>query len=592
MRYFLTFFCFFFYICCAFAASNQEPAFASSDVKEEIIFEEQGIFTGTKGLGKWQQTDFGKFRLISCSGGIPENNVPFLMIEGRLLDGWRLEKPLIPASTDENVLKEEILYPLNDLNEKRFLGYTGEVYFSLVQLLKESVTEFTVNKKFLVKACKIDYCKEEMLDLSLSLKRDSKYPTDVCTKMMRRFQMMIKKPQIDSIQTTLSILDENHLQLIASFQKDVSFLEVQTNALDNYEILRKDFQGNTASLLIKTKTTNLKDPFNVVLISSLGFFQKEVIPQKGVFHFFKEEMSIFSAIVAGILLFLLSPLFYLFLSLPNEKDALLLKVKQIKKAFGLTFFFLMMTFYFKPNLIDLFEINGSLILISFMVLVYLLIWPKFSLIGAIVLFFLFPKPYLMESLSCLENMDGRVVILFVVWMIIALLPFEIFKKVPMLFEELKKLKQYPVLIRLPQGVLLLWLIISYMGNWFYPTSDAKEISSLKEGEQTIFVSAEKGLCLTCFLNKMTLSYYLENLSDFDQRKVHILSIDVNNDSAQEFLKGHKLSLKTNALLFGPNQSFPEKVFGFIPIDGWYRWLKKVMPEEKIKLPDLIHLDEK
>ena len=120
MRYFLIFFCFLFQFCMPFAHANEPVLTSNIPVFDEDTIIEQGIFTGRKGLGEYQKTEFGRFRLISCSGGIPKDNALFLMVEGLLFDGWVLQKPVIPYSVDEKILKEDISYPIADLNEKHF----------------------------------------------------------------------------------------------------------------------------------------------------------------------------------------------------------------------------------------------------------------------------------------------------------------------------------------------------------------------------------------------------------------------------------------------------------------------------------------
>lgn len=183
-------------------------------------------------------------------------------------------------------------------------------------------------------------------------------------------------------------------------------------------------------------------------------------------------------------------------------------------------------------------------------------------------------------------MDWRILLVFSFWMVLTLLPFMMFKKIPILFSEIKKLKQYPILIRLPQGILLFWLLLTLLGN-VVPSYDHKNsFQTLKNEKQTIYVSVENGLCFSCMLNRWMLSYYLNNLTEFDKEKVHILTFKSNDSIAQTFIKENKLINKTQMLLFGPKQPFPEKIEGFVPVEEWYHLLKKVMPEKKKELPEL------
>ncbi|MBO7244638.1 MAG: hypothetical protein J6V53_05105 [Alphaproteobacteria bacterium] len=584
MRYFLIFFFFLFQIFFSFAPTVQ----AQTDIfVDENIFAERGIFTGRKGLGDYQKTEFGRFRLISCSGGIPKDNILFLMVEALLQKDWKLEKPLIPYSQLDNVLEEKILYPVSSLDEKWFSGYENKAYFSLIYHLKEGTQELAVNKKFPVKACLKDLCKEEFLDLSLSIRNDSLYPTDVCTKMLRQFQLMIKKPKKEEVGAQLNILENNYLQLFVTFKKDVSFLNLQTQKLGNFEIVKKDFKDNQASLLIKTDINLTSDAIPLTLISSLGIFEIEVSPAQNPYVFLGENINWLDVFGAGILLFFLSPLFYLFLSLPDEKNALLEKVKKIQILFGILFLFVAFSFYLYPNLINLMELRGVFVWIMLGILLWLVYYPKYTLQMGIIVFLLFPKPYL-TNLILMFSEEGGIWLfgLFFILFILGMLPFMLCKRLPILFSELRKLKQYTVLIRLPQMILLGWLLIAFFGNNSYSKSLPDDIETLKKNNQVVYVSVEDDVCLSCLLNKWSFSYYLNHMTDYKNNDVRILSLNINDERVKNFLRKNKLPLISQGLLWGSEQAYFERMHHFISIEEWYSFFQKVTPQEKIILPAL------
>lgn len=588
MRRFLSFFYLFFVV--LFFASQVNSQTLADELRawEENSILEQGIFTGKKGLGNFQKTPFGKFRLISCSGGIPDNKMPFFMVEGLLADGWVLDKPNIPSLNRDDILAEEILYPVQALDEKYFSGYKNEVYFSLVYLLKNNVTKFEINKKFPVRACKGTDCFEEVLDLSLAIENDTTFPTDICAKMMRRYQMMIKKPKKDEVIAKLSVIDDNHVQLLVDFKKNVSYLALQAADMPDFNVVQKDFQDKRASLLIETDVNKMPSSFVATLISSLGIFEVELAAQKSMYIFVGSDFDFSSVVWAGIWLFFLSPLFYLFLSLPNEKELLLKEIKRIFKIFFVIILTLGVLFYFNPSLIDFFEIHGILILISGMTLAYLLVKPKFDLTVAAVLFFLMPKPYLLDLVQGYAQKDISILINFLISFLIAFSPFYLFRKVPRLFEEIKKLKKYPIFIRLPQCVLIVWLLTSLVGTCYNPTQTNDDINRLKQNKQTVFVSLENGLCFTCLLNKLTFSYYLNHMAGSEREHIYFKTLSLSSASGRAFVDEYKLTIKSQGVLFGPKQAYGERVYSFVPFEGWYPLFKKVMPIEKEKIPDIIH----
>ena len=292
MKHFLLFLFVFLSNCLAFG----EPI-SSNDVltpqEQNLIVvksEEQfpNLFTGNRGIGTLVNTEFGSFRLISSHGGIPKDNVVFLMLDTKIHPDWYLKKPIIPTESNPNIIEEKILYPINSFDDKKTTVYTGETNFALIYQLKEDTKKFEITKNISVTACKDDVCLTKTFPLSLTLKKDTLYPTDVYAKMMRHFQLIPQKPKPGELETKLTKINKNEFQLIAKFPRSVEFLNLQIDTDKDWKITKKDYSKNQASLIIQSSEFEEDETLKVYLISSAGLYDIEqkiengfyIIPQK------------------------------------------------------------------------------------------------------------------------------------------------------------------------------------------------------------------------------------------------------------------------------------------------------------------------
>lgn len=536
---------------------------------------EYGLLTKDKGISPLYETIFGTFRLISCDGGIPKTNQLFLMIEAKIKDGWKLQKPLIPYETKKNsFLKEDIFYPINQWAVKRTRDYEKESYFALLYTLNEDTQIFTVKKEVAFTACQKEKCETKTIPLELTLDRSYAYPTDVCAMMLQAFQKIPMPPQQNELKAQLRKLDDNHLQLFLDFNRDINRIDIQIETDEDWILVKKELHDNQAMLLIKSNKLTQLDKASIKLLTSLGAFDLNLAIEQGVWKSFKSELSVLKVLESGFLLFLLSPLFLLFLCLPGTKKELHQKVKLIKYGISFVAGILAILGYFYIDIFNLFEIKNWNIVFAFLALVYLLYKPNISLGWAIVFFFLLPKPYLMDVLYALESGTFSIFFVFASWAFISYLPFNMTKNMPKLFKELKKVKQYPYLLRLPQVVLLIWLFVAFIGHFAFDKSDVSSKELLPQQNQITYVSIENGYCVRCLLNKWSFRYMSENTNLLLNKKTKIVSLNIDSFE-KEFLSENHIERATYGLLYGTNVPYPVILYGYVSLDEWPSYLKNV-----------------
>ncbi len=587
MRYFL---CFFSFLCVSLFAFgdalgqegilntlsdahlNQTQMVNGVEKKHPI---ERGLLTKDKGISPFYDTDFASFRILSCDGGIPRTNQLFLMIEAKIKNGWKLKKPIIPyETTNSHIEKEEIFYPIDIKAIKRTTHYERDAYFALLYTLKEETQNFNIKKDVSFTACQKEKCETRVVPLEMMLNRSYAHSTDVCAMMLAAFQNVPTPPENDELKAKLIKIDDDYLQLFLDFKRDVNRINIQIETDKDWQLVKEDMRDNQAILLIKSQELVQLDKLNIKLVTSVGAFDLNLSVEQGEWKVLKKELSIFEIIKSGLGLFFLSPLFLIFLCLPNEKKQLLESVKHIKYGISSLAFVCAVWGYFYIDIFNFFEIRNWNLLFAFAGIIYLLYKPNIPLKWTIVFFFLLPKPYLMDVLYALERGQISIFFVFASWAFISYLPFNMTKNMPKLFKELKKVKQYPYLLRLPQVVLLIWLFVAFIGHFAFDKSDVSSKELLPQQNQITYVSIENGYCVRCLLNKWSFRYMSENTNLLLNKKTKIVSLNIDSFE-KEFLSENHIERATYALLYGTNVPYPVILYGYVSLDEWPSYLKNV-----------------
>lgn len=555
------------------AQLNQTQMVNGVEKKQSL---ERGLLTKDKGLSPFYDTDFASFRMLSCDGGIPQTNQLFLMIEAKIKNGWKLKKPIIPYETTNSYIeKEEIFYPINTKAIKRTTHYERDAYFALLYTLKEGTQSFNVKKDVSFTACQKEKCETKIIPLELMLNRSYAHSTDVCAMMLAAFQNVPTPPENDELKAKLIKIDDDYLQLLLDFKRDVNRINIQIETDKNWQLVKEDMRDNQAILLIKSQELVQLDKLNIKLATSVGAFDLNLPVEQGEWKALKKELSIFEIIKAGLGLFFLSPLFLIFLCLPDEKKQLLENVKHIKYGIISLAVVCAVLGYFYIDIFNFFEIRNWNVLFAFAGIIYLLHKPNIPLKWAIVFFFLLPKPYLMDVLYSLDRGQISIFFVFAVWAFISYLPFNITKNTPQLFQAIRTVKQYAYLLRVPQALLLIWLLVAVGGHFVFDKGHTFNEDTFSHKNQITYISIENGYCVRCLLNKWSVRYLADNTNLLLDKNVNIVSLSVNSVEGKNFLSTRHLEQATFGLLFGPKKPYPLVVYGYVSLDEWPDYLKNV-----------------
>jgi len=150
-----------------------------------------------------------------------------------------------------------------------------------------------------------------------------------------------------------------------------------------------------------------------------------------------------------------------------------------------------------------------------------------------------------------------------------------FKNTNRLFKEIKKVKQYKIIIRLPQIILLLWIITTFIGQFAFQENKIKDFEKYRNENKTIFVSIENSPCLHCLINKSILYHISKINNNLSDKDIKIITLKTNTKSGQDFLKKQKLDTKTNGLLYGNELPYPLIIDKYQPYENWQKYFNKV-----------------
>ena len=550
-----------------------------SNYQEQMLLAtqtERGLLTGDKGLGKFQKTSFGKFRLISCYGGISKSDQIFLMLEGLLEYGWRLQKPVIDVEKNAAVLEEKILFPINSFKEKNTSYYENEVLIPLLYTVDKNLELFDVAKNISLTACQNQKCVTEQISVNLVLSRENTLQTDVCPRMLHALQKVPVDPiHGEVIQSYFNVIDQKNVQLIVDFNDKIKSLNLQIQTESDWRIVHKELHEKRALLTLKVEDVKKLEGIEVYLLSSLGAFKVLPAIKTGEFMFVNKELSYWNVFYAGLWLFFLSPLFLLFWQLPETKEKLIKQVHKIRITSFLLAFILFLFCYFGGDLISLFETKRMSGLLAFVTLCLLIIKPYISLKWAIVLFFILPKPYLLETLYALDMQSLQSLLVFVILVFVATMPFALFQEVPQFFMAVKKVKQYKYIIRFPQIVLLLWLMINIIGGFVFKSVSSAEFEQARSEGKTIFLSVENGYSFVSLLNKISASYLKNHSSVVKGGELTVLTIKSYSKDGELFVNEKHLLPITQGYLYGEKQSYPLIVEDYVSLEKWSDVLSRV-----------------
>lgn len=414
---------------------------------------------------------FGSVRLLACPGGLKDTSVLTAGIQFTLRNGWSLKHPSIQAFAPNADVT--LLTPLKEDEQGNGWAnnYTGSVFFPILfSFSTPPKQQTTISVVAYVMACsEIGICQRETIVQSLPLSIEHNRTTPWCAYIQSTLSSTAVPSHVKNVTGNAIKLNEKQWLATISFPNKVKFVKGQT--ADGTSELSSIILGKEARLTfpITDSFPNVGDTIPLFLKTSDFFYQVDLpitdapIQQPG------KPFPWFSSIFGGFLLFLLSPLWSLWLTntkktLPAIRQTILAQIRQL---------FPIIIIAGTLTTTGVLGFLSNFLIFNIVLLILLLLFlirplPSFTILSLGLI--LLPKPFWQDAVS---YNTPAVIFVWVFWAIGALLPFWFksrFSIKGQTFFHTLTLSQtpiYAVFKRLPFILIGSWLSIQLIFQTFF-----------------------------------------------------------------------------------------------------------------------------
>lgn len=467
--------------------------------------------SGTNGYGVWTSLPFGQARLISCASGTKGEKGVFAGLQVKLKDGVLLKKPLLSSSLPPEA-HVQFLYPVQyplPPHKTKTETYTGLLIFPILADVTNPNEPFELTATATLTGCTENECQTVTTPLSLTLIHTEQFPTGICPLMVD-FLQDVPVPAKGRVRARAHQDAKGNFQLVLKFTQPTSLVSVQIDNDFSFTEKSKRITKETAFLTVHPdKPLLVGSVLNLKVITSFGRFDVPTVLTQGEMEYPIADFPWEPIIFGGVGLFFLSPFWPLFwLQKPKNKKALESEAQQTLIITGILTFCvagLWQTGLLVP--VDFIQTSFVCVMMCFIVLVYLIYRPYVSLLGALILFWIIPKPYLANAFV---PQISEPFFMVCWWGFILMTPFILIYKYPQtalkFFQFLAKTpRQVRWIARAPLLLLFGWLLVASIGNaWVNQSLSPYTPQALEQAlkaDKIALVSVEPPVCFACIWNK-------------------------------------------------------------------------------------------
>lgn len=468
-------------------------------------------FSGTKGYGAWVDTPVGSVRLISCSSGIKYEKEVFAGVQVKIKDGFRLKKPVLTSALSPAAHVQflyPIQYPLPPYKTKTET-YERMVIFPVLADVTNPNEPFELKVDATLTGCAETACQTTVVPLSLMLSHTEQFPTGICPLMIDVLQdVPVPRKGVVSVQARQN--QAGDIQLVFDFKEPTSLVSVQIDNDFSFTEMSKRVAGKKAELTLRPdKPIPVGAHLNLKVITSYGRFDVPVVLEAGGFKKPVTELPWMPIIFGGIGLLIFSPVWSLiWMRRPKNKKTLKSEMLQTLMVIGsLT---LVVAGIWQAGLLvpkDFIQSSIVFVLMAMAALIYLIVRPNVSLMGAVILFWFVPKPYVANALTS-EIAEPFFMVCW--WGLVLMAPFALMYRYAVgALKFIQILTKTPVhvqwIVRMPFMILLGWLMVASFGNMWVNQSVSvytpQAVTDAVDTGKIAFVSVEPPVCFSCVWNK-------------------------------------------------------------------------------------------
>ena len=328
-------------------------------------------FTGKKGMGAWQKSEYGALRLVSNEVSIGNENIQAIF-DFRLKDGymllWSVEKNILPPSFDfsgsENVKDASVLWPIPtrviDKTDDNIIGYVGNFAIPVKITLQDKTKPMKLKAHVKASVCGENQCHLMELSPELNLEVGEDYLRSGLSSFIERTYNNLPKAYNEFIHLQKAVVDTDAngsqtLRVVLETSKSPEKVKVFIDSKDGILFYRPKITLNDDEIIARFKVRNEKENIIgkeltlTVGINAFDTLRTQIIPEKAsIFDTNKPTLSIMLIIMAfagGVILNLMPCVFPVlslkFLTLTRYGA---MEEKAIRKSFAYTALGIMLAF--------------------------------------------------------------------------------------------------------------------------------------------------------------------------------------------------------------------------------------------------------
>lgn len=274
--------------------------------------------TGQKGIGAFQQTPFGRVRLLSCLTGIKDKKDGWFTIDTEINPGWTIQNPVFHLSESAHIQNSRFYLPfILPLSDKSQIYMKNASFPFHLDFDKSSVPiQALVHVSF--KACFEAQCQKTETTLPLFLDETEARSSSFCPYIRRSFESIpLDRPDLTAVWLEKGILQISVQQKKQAPQKHLLLLAEKTVAFEELETF---INNETLMVKVKPEIELNGKALTLVFHDGSGLYQNTVQVQAGeeIKPFYpKESFSLF-LLTLGFVFF--SPMMTLLLTLKLKNE--------------------------------------------------------------------------------------------------------------------------------------------------------------------------------------------------------------------------------------------------------------------------------
>ncbi len=292
-------------------------------------------FTGKKGLGVWQKSDYGDLRLLSNEVSVGSENVQ-AVLDFRLKKGymllWSPEKNILPPEFDfsasENVKEAKVLLPMPlrviDNTDDNIIGYVGDFAIPVYVTVQDKTKPMVLKAKVKVTICGENQCHPVEFAPELRLEAGNDYLRSGLSSFIERTYNNLPKAHNEALSLKKAVVDTDAegaqtLRVVLQTEKSPEKVKIFVDSKDGILFYRPKITLNDDEIIARFKLRNAKENIigkELTLTAGINAFDTlrvQINPEKAsIFDTNKPTLSLMLIIMAfagGVILNLMPCVF-------------------------------------------------------------------------------------------------------------------------------------------------------------------------------------------------------------------------------------------------------------------------------------------